>query len=107
MEEYNDGRREENNLCEICGKNGSCKLGASGIAPVSYRRCAECISRHAENINLVMMRLAADGFDGNEFDYCKSLISFDDGRYIDWDEIKALFVENRDDIIASFKADFG
>jgi hypothetical protein len=79
---------------------------ASRLGPASYAQCQHCIDQGAEYIDAVLMWVALNGGVESSPEMKHSLISFQDDKYIDWDEISAFYMEREDDILDFAKANF-
>ena len=83
-------------LCDVCGcPVEELELVSSGIGPVTYNACNECLLKGAENINIICIWLLLDGENDEYASFCGGLISFLDGNYVGWEKIKMYFEFNR------------
>lgn len=80
--------------CDVCGSTCAVEIVASGIAPVSYRKCFDCVRLGAEPIGVVVIWLAINQI-VEPRGFAKQLVSFLGGRLIEWKEIFKHYSENR------------
>lgn len=92
--------------CDICQQRGEINLVASGIAPITYGKCGDCMERGAENIGVISIWLASYGGPQNAPEYCEQLSSFLASEYVDWHDIREHYRQNEEEILSSFNAEF-
>lgn len=82
--------------CEVCGRK-SAELRASALGRKPYRRCATCLEKGAESLAAICLKVFLEGGpavvarnDPNQW-WPHGVKSYDDGHYIDWPDILALY----------------
>lgn len=106
MDKDENSQNAEQQLCDVCGLNNFEEILSSRMAPVSMGLCAECIKRGAEVLGVVNFWVFTYGGPKSAPDFASQLVSFDDGKYLDWPEIEKLYLENEPSIRADFEKEF-
>ena len=93
--------------CDVCGKAAvSIEAVSSGIAPVSYGACCECIKLGAENIGVVSVWLASYGGPNTAPEFSRNLVCAIDGEYKEWPQIREYYNQNEEQILDSLNEEF-
>lgn len=85
--------------CGICEREEKTQLRHSGIAPVSYFACSECLERGAEPLEIVLLWIMHSGGLGTEAQLADRVISHHEGRYIGWEEVASIYPEREEELL--------
>ena len=81
---------------EVCGQ-APAEICNSALGPTSYLRCETCLEEGAESIGAICLRTFREGGPANAEKnnpgdwWPYGVKSYDDGRYIGWPEILAIY----------------
>jgi hypothetical protein len=101
-----DEDHDDLGVCAVCGREGPVAVIASGLAPVSGTQCQKCLDKGAEALGVVHMWIALHGGVDQVPEFAASLTSFDEGQYVDWQKICALYREREAEILAEVAENF-
>ena len=82
--------------CDVCGK-APAEVCDSALGPTSYARCETCLEEGAEKIGVICLWIFQEGGPANAEKndpgdwWPYGVKSYDDGRYIGWPEILAIY----------------
>tara|TARA_R110000868_G_scaffold405577_1_gene685084 strand:- start:2428 stop:2745 length:318 start_codon:yes stop_codon:yes gene_type:complete len=94
--------------CDVCGaKTNKQTVQASGLAPVSYNVCRQCVEEGAEPIGVVEIWVTLQVNLADETPPLPNLKSYLNGAYIGWDQIRKHVLDHQDEIREMVKVEFG
>lgn len=93
--------------CDVCGLVDHCLITASGLGPVSYRRCNKCLELGAEMFDLIMLWLVLHQDSPSANSQCLGFISFHNDQYVRWPEIREYFEREHASIVEGVKETMG
>lgn len=68
--------------CDVCGRQGAVKIGASRAGPVSIAYCSTCIENNAEPVEMICAKIfASGGLDSFDPDSLEGVQTFAESAY--------------------------
>lgn len=80
--------------CEVCEKD-ALGVAACSVGPASFGYCKECLEQGAEPLH-IMVFIVQDLGPNGVASWVKGLRSYNEGQYIEWDEICEYAKKNTD-----------
>lgn len=77
--------------CQVCEQRPGIGVASSRLGPISVSFCRECLEHNAEPLWAIHITFECIGGPENIREEFKELCSWKDGKYIEWDEILALY----------------
>lgn len=91
--------------CAVCDRSGVVAHHTSGMAPVSFQRCAPCTERNAEPLGVVLTWIFLSGGSAAAAVHGFHPVSFEADHYVGWDAITQLYEARKHEIAALFDED--